>query len=38
MPARVAVVTTFYRPCSAALSAAERLATYLDRRGHRVVA
>ena len=38
MPARVAVVTTFYRPVlGGAESAAERLATYLNRRGHRVV-
>jgi glycosyltransferase involved in cell wall biosynthesis len=38
MPARVAVVTTFYRPVlGGAESAAERLATYLHRRGHQVV-
>src|SRR5215831_4345071 len=34
---RVAVVTTFYRPVlGGAESAAERLATYLHRRGHAV--
>jgi glycosyltransferase involved in cell wall biosynthesis len=38
MPARVAIATTYYRPVlGGAESAAERLATFLQRRGHHVV-
>jgi len=38
MPARVAIATTYYRPVlGGAESAAERLATFLVRRGHHVM-